>query len=121
MRLAEEEARFSETLNQGMELLKGRVRPSQVKGDTLPGEMCRLSFMTPTAFPVDLTADVARELGLQVDQEGFDDAMEAQRARGRASTSFSTSLGQKISVKQSVDFLGYEAARQSVRSVLGSI
>ena len=103
--LAEEEARFSETLNQGMELLKGEL--GQVSGDTLPGDVAFKLYDT-YGFPVDLTADVARELGLQVDQKGFDDAMEAQRARGRASTSFSTSLGQKISVKQSVDFLGYE-------------
>ena len=108
--LAEEEARFSETLNQGMELLKGEL--GQVSGDTLPGDVAFKLYDT-YGFPVDLTADVARELGLQVDQKGFDDAMEAQRARGRASTSFSTSLGQKISVKQSVDFLGYEALDSS--------
>lgn len=103
--LAQEESRFSETLSQGMELLKGEL--GQVSGDTLPGDVAFKLYDT-YGFPVDLTADVARELGLQVDQKGFDDAMEAQRARGRASTSFSTSLGQKISVKQSVDFLGYE-------------
>ena len=103
--IAQEEERFSETLSQGMELLKGEL--DQVSGDTLPGDVAFKLYDT-YGFPVDLTADVARELGLQVDQKGFDDAMEAQRARGRASTSFSTSLGQKISVKQSVDFLGYE-------------
>ena len=103
--LAQEESRFSETLSQGMELLKGEL--GQVSGDTLLGDVAFKLYDT-YGFPVDLTADVARELGLQVDQKGFDDAMEAQRARGRASTSFSTSLGQKISVKQSVDFLGYE-------------
>ena len=103
--LAQEESRFSETLSQGMELLKGEL--GQVSGDTLPGDVAFKLYDT-YGFPVDLTADVARELGLQVEQKGFDDAMEAQRARGRASTSFSTSLGQKISVKQSVDFLGYE-------------
>ncbi len=108
--LAEEEARFSETLNQGMELLKGEL--GQVSGDTLPGNVAFKLYDT-YGFPVDLTADVARELGLQVDQKGFDDAMEAQRARGRASTSFSTSLGQKISVKQSVEFLGYEELNSS--------
>ena len=112
--LAEEEARFSETLNQGMELLKGEL--GQVRGDTLPGDVAFKLYDT-YGFPVDLTADVARELGLQVDQKGFDDAMEAQRARGRASTSFSTSLGQKISVKQSVDFLGYEEL-DSIANVL---
>ncbi len=59
-------------------------------------------------FPVDLTADVARELNMEVDQAGFDEAMDAQRARGRAATSFATSLGQKISVKEKVEFCGYE-------------
>ena len=72
--LAEEEARFSETLNQGMELLKGEL--GQVSGDTLPGDVAFKLYDT-YGFPVDLTADVARELGLQVDQKGFDDAMEA--------------------------------------------
>jgi alanyl-tRNA synthetase len=112
--LADEEARFSETLNQGMDLLKAEL--DQVVGDTLPGETAFKLYDT-YGFPVDLTADVARELGLRVDQKGFDDAMEQQRARGRASTSFSTTLGQKITVNQSVIFLGYEVL-ESVANVI---
>ncbi len=103
--LADEEARFSETLNQGMELLKKEL--GDVSGDILPGDVAFKLYDT-YGFPVDLTADVARELNMSVDQAGFDDAMEAQRARGRAATSFSTSLGQKISVKEKVMFCGYE-------------
>ena len=45
---------------------------------------------------------------MEVDQAGFETAMEEQRARGRAATSFSTSLGQKISVKDKVEFCGYD-------------
>ena len=103
--LADEEARFSETLNQGMELLKKEL--GDVSGNTLPGDVAFKLYDT-YGFPVDLTADVARELNMEVDQAGFDEAMEAQRARGRAATSFATSLGQKISVKEKVQFRGYD-------------
>lgn len=103
--LADEEARFSETLNQGMELLKKEL--GDVSGQTLPGDVAFKLYDT-YGFPVDLTADVARELNMEVDQAGFDEAMEAQRARGRAATSFSTSLGQKISIKDRVEFCGYD-------------
>ncbi len=110
--LADEEARFSETLNQGMELLKKEL--GDVSGETLPGDVAFKLYDT-YGFPVDLTADVARELSMSVDQAGFDEAMEAQRARGRAATSFATSLGQKISVKEKVAFCGYEQlANQAV-------
>ena len=103
--LADEEARFSETLNQGMELLKKEL--GDVSGTTLPGDVAFKLYDT-YGFPVDLTADVARELNMEVDLAGFDEAMDAQRARGRAATSFATSLGQKISVKERVEFCGYE-------------
>ena len=54
----------------------------------------RRSFVstTRTAFPLDLTADVARERGLTIDQEGFDAAMEAQRDRARAASKFGAAL-----------------------------
>jgi alanyl-tRNA synthetase len=103
--LADEEARFSETLNQGMALLKKEL--GEVSGTTLPGDVAFKLYDT-YGFPVDLTADVARELNMEVDQAGFETAMEEQRARGRAATSFSTSLGQKISVKDKVEFCGYD-------------
>ena len=114
--LADEEARFSETLTQGMELLKKEL--GGVSGDVLSGDVAFKLYDT-YGFPVDLTADVARELNMSVDQAGFDEAMEAQRARGRAATSFSTSLGQKISVKEKVQFCGYEqlANKASVLAV----
>lgn len=102
--LAAEEERFGETLKQGMSLLKTEL--DQVKGAVLPGEVAFKLYDT-YGFPVDLTADIAREAGSEVDQAGFDQAMDTQRARGRAATSFSTSLGQKITVSGPVDFTGY--------------
>ena len=76
--LADEEARFSETLTQGMELLKKEL--GGVSGDVLPGEVAFKLYDT-YGFPVDLTADVARELNMSVDQAGFDEAWRAARAR----------------------------------------
>ena len=58
-------------------------------------------------FPVDLTADVARERGLRVDQEGFDRLMQQQRERGRAASHFDASLEQSIQVEGAVEFCGY--------------
>jgi len=112
--LADEEARFSETLNQGMALLKKEL--GEVSGTTLPGDVAFKLYDT-YGFPVDLTADVARELNLAVDHAGFEVAMEEQRARGRAATSFSTSLGQKISIKDKVEFCGYEHLSNQARVI----
>ena len=102
--LADEEARFSETLNQGMELLQGELE--RAKDGTLSGEVA-FKLSDTYGFPVDLTADVAREKGLEVDMAGFDAAMDEQRERGRSSASFTASLGQKVTVQDAVDFVGY--------------
>ena len=102
--LKNEELRFSETLRQGMEVFQARV--DELTSDTIPGEVVFQLYDT-YGFPADLTADVARERNLQVDMDGFAAHMEAQRERGRAATSFSASLAQKISVPSAVNFTGY--------------
>ncbi|MEM8768633.1 MAG: alanine--tRNA ligase, partial [Pseudomonadota bacterium] len=109
--LAREEERFAETLSQGMELLNGTIEGLQ--GDEIPGELVFQLYDT-YGFPVDLTADVARERGLAVDMEGFEAAMEAQRARGRAAAKFDAKLGQRIHTEGKVAFTGYEAASGEV-------
>ncbi len=102
--LAREEARFAETLNQGMELLNGTI--GALDGKEIPGDVVFQLYDT-FGFPVDLTADVARERGLAVDMAGFEAAMEAQRARGRAAAKFDARLGQRIHTDGKVDFTGY--------------
>ena len=114
--LSQEEDRFSETLRQGMELLKKAV--DQVKGKKLPGDIAFKLYDT-YGFPVDLTADVIREQGMRVDMDEFDVCMEAQRERGRAVSSFTSTLGQKITVKEPVEFTGYEntSAKTEILSI----
>ncbi len=105
--LRAEEERFSETLNQGMSLLENRIG-ALGEGEVIPGETVFQLYDT-YGFPADLTADIARERGLTADMDGFEVAMEAQRERGRASASFATNLGQRVTVNEAVAFTGYEA------------
>src|SRR5690606_19705632 len=67
----------------------------------------------------DLTADIARERSLSVDMEGFEQAMEAQRERGRAAAQFSASLGQRVHTSGRVDFVGYSACEEAEAKVIG--
>ncbi|MDE0420832.1 MAG: alanine--tRNA ligase [Gammaproteobacteria bacterium] len=114
--LADEERRFAATLRSGMVLLDGAI--AKLGDSTIPGDIVFKLYDT-YGFPPDLTADVARERGLAVDQAGFDRAMEAQRERGRAAASrFSASLEQSIRVDSKVAFSGY-SQHEGQASVVG--
>ncbi len=80
-----EEERFAETLDQGMRILEASI--ADMSGDTIAGPTVFQLYDT-FGFPVDLTADIARERGLQLDHAGFEAAMQAQRERARAASHF---------------------------------
>jgi len=103
--LLREERRFAEALNQGMELLNRTI--DRLDGDVIPGDVVFQLYDT-YGFPADLTADVARERNLTVDMSGFDEAMAAQRERGRAAAQFSANVGQRVHTSGRVQFLGYD-------------
>lgn len=113
--LLREEERFAETLNQGMELLNRTI--DGLTGSEIPAEVIFQLYDT-FGFPVDLTADVARENDLSVDIAGFATFMEAQRERGRAGAKFSATLGQRIHTDSKVEFSGY-AGLQTDGAVVG--
>ena len=104
--LQKEETRFAETLEQGMRILENAI--SGLSGDTIDGKTVFKLYDT-YGFPVDLTADVAREKGFAIDQAGFDVEMQAQRERARASSQFGVA-GQQLDLGSftATDFLGYE-------------
>ena len=83
--LAQEETRFAETLDQGMRILESAIET--LDGATIPGEVVFQLYDT-YGFPFDLTADIARERGLGLDEAGFESAMNAQRERARAASQF---------------------------------
>ena len=80
-----EEERFAETLDQGMRILDASI--ADMNGDTITGPTVFQLYDT-FGFPVDLTADIARERGLKLDHAGFEVAMQAQRERARAASHF---------------------------------
>ncbi|MBJ90233.1 MAG: alanine--tRNA ligase [Woeseia sp.] len=103
--LEKEELRFAETLDQGMEILEAAI--ADLDGNELPGEVVFKLYDT-FGFPVDLTADIARERNLTVDQEGFDLQMQEQRSRARAASKFSTGESGSIKTDVETSFSGYE-------------
>jgi alanyl-tRNA synthetase len=103
--LAQEETRFAETLATGMALLDAEA--AKLTSSVIPGEIVFRLYDT-YGFPADLTADVARERGLIIDQAGFDVAMEAQRGRARAASKFGAELRDSVKLSGKTDFSGYE-------------
>jgi alanyl-tRNA synthetase len=103
-----EEERFGETLEQGMRIFDEVAARS---GDTIPGADAFKLYDT-YGFPVDLTADIARERGLVVDMAGFDAAMAQQRETARAAGKFgggTTLSAELVAQLQPTEFLGYDA------------
>jgi alanyl-tRNA synthetase len=103
--LAQEESRFAETLATGMALLDAET--AKLKSAMIPGETVFRLYDT-YGFPLDLTADVARERGLTIDQAGFDTAMAAQRGRARAASKFGPDLKDTIKLPGKTEFSGYD-------------
>ena len=103
--LEREEKRFAETLGQGMKILEACV--AKMEGTVIEGETAFQLYDT-YGFPVDLTADFAREHNLTVDYAGFETAMEAQRDRARSASHFGTDSHKNIELDSQTNFTGYE-------------
>ena len=105
--LLKEEERFAETLEHGMGILRDAI--ASMSGNTIDGETVFKLYDT-YGFPVDLTADVAREQNLKIDQDGFDRAMAEQKNRARASSQFAAgSNNLAIEGVSETAFEGYES------------
>lgn len=103
--LRQEEARFNETLATGMKILDSAI--DELSDGVIPGDVLFKLYDT-FGFPVDLTADIARERNLSVDMEGFEQAMDAQRSRARAQQQFNSVAGERVGVDAPSEFVGYE-------------
>ncbi len=112
--LLKEEQQFAKTLDNGMSLLQDAM--DELDGKVISGETVFKLYDT-YGFPVDLTADVARENELTIDMKGFETAMEAQRERARASGSFSVDYNDKLDLEGETQFNGYEALEDTSKVV----
>ena len=101
--LQQEEERFAETLENGMGLLESALASGEklLDGDTV------FRLYDTFGFPVDLTADIARERGVRIDMAGFEAAMDAQRERARAASKFAAASGLDYSGGKT-EFHGYD-------------
>jgi len=116
--LKREEDRFRETLEQGMALLERVLADTQ--GDTVPGDAAFKLYDT-YGFPLDLTCDIGRERGFDVDLEGFEAHMQAQRERGRHAAHFhkQTVAAEALHGLPESHFLGYETTRVEDAKIVG--
>jgi alanyl-tRNA synthetase len=108
--LTKEEKRFAETLDAGMEILEAAI--ANLADDELPGDVVFKLYDT-YGFPIDLTADIARERDLKIDSEGFEKQMSQQRDRARAASKFGIGDGDGIKTSIESGFSGYECIEES--------
>ncbi|MGN8250965.1 alanine--tRNA ligase [Pseudomonas sp. SMV7] len=104
--LKAEEEQFAKTLEQGLRILEQDL--AQLKGDVVPGDVVFKLYDT-YGFPMDLTADIARERELTIDEAGFEREMDAQRERARSASAFGMDYNSLVKVDSATEFLGYEA------------
>ena len=103
--LKQEEARFADTLDKGLRILDQVI--ANMADKEIPGETVFLLYDT-YGFPIDLTADIARERHLTIDIAGFEREMEAQRTRARSASQFSGSLSKQTTIDSETEFCGYD-------------
>ncbi|GLT14921.1 alanine--tRNA ligase [Vibrio algivorus] len=103
-----EEENFARTLDRGMTILNEAIDAidSQQGEKVLDGETVFKLYDT-YGFPADLTNDVARERNVEIDEDGFEKAMEVQRQRAREAGQFGTDYNKVIKTDVDTDFCGY--------------
>ena len=102
--LKKEEERFIQTLDTGMSILESAIE--EISGTEISGEVAFKLYDT-YGFPIDLTADVARERGLSINMKGFDAAMNVQKDRARKAGDFESKKS-TIVIENPTEFVGYE-------------
>ncbi|MEB8431640.1 alanine--tRNA ligase [Cocleimonas sp. KMM 6892] len=108
--LLKEEKRFAETLDRGMKILSTTIQ--ELEGDTLPGKVVFKLYDT-YGFPLDLTADIAREHNLAIDEAGFDAEMKIQKETASSAGKFGSDYTNKLDVSGETSFSGYEKTNDS--------
>ncbi|MED5511009.1 MAG: alanine--tRNA ligase [Pseudomonadota bacterium] len=107
--LLQEENRFADTLDNGLRILDQAIEDMGDK--EIPGETVFLLYDT-YGFPIDLTADIARERGLTIDIAGFERAMEEQRSRARNASQFGGGMAEQVNIDSETEFCGYEHTQE---------
>ncbi|RZQ53660.1 alanine--tRNA ligase [Pseudoalteromonas phenolica] len=105
-----EEEQFGKTLDRGLAILEENL--ADLKGDVIPGDVVFKLYDT-YGFPADLTADVARERFMTIDERGFQECMEVQRKKAQQAGKFGADYNEQLKSEKSTDFKGYDATHYS--------
>jgi len=100
-----EEQQFARTLTNGMKILQYYI--DEMQGNMIDGEIV-FKLKDTYGFPDDLTADIAREKGLTIDKERFDELLAAQQAGGRKQSNFAVDYNDNLEIEGETQFTGYE-------------
>ena len=103
--LKQEEEQFSQTLSQGLKLFEQAI--SELKDKVIPGDIV-FKLHDTYGFPVDLTADMARERDLLVDHAGYEAAMDEQRRRSQLTNKFAGDYNTGANIDTNTEFVGYK-------------
>ena len=103
--LKQEEIQFSKTLDKGMTIFQNYL--AGTTNSVIPGDLIFKLYDT-YGFPVDLTNDIARENGLEIDMEGYNRCMQEQIARGRSASQFSVDYSEQVNLPGKTKFIGYD-------------
>jgi len=103
--LLKEEAQFARTLSRGMKILEAAL--AEVEGGTLAGDIVFKLYDT-YGFPADMTADIARARDIEIDQAGYDTALQVQRERSQAEGGFDIDLSDGLQLDFETEFVGYD-------------
>lgn len=114
--LLNEEEQFGRTLAQGMRVLEQAI--DSLEGTVLDGEVVFTLYDTH-GFPPDLTADVCREHNLEVDMDGFEQAMEQQRERARGADAFAADYSDRLAIEGDSEFTGYDGVSLPMANIVG--
>ncbi len=112
--IVKEEEQFARTLDQGLRILEQDIK--QLQGRLISGETVFKLYDT-YGFPVDLTADIARERGLELDIAGFEREMQAQRERARSASQFNVDYNKSVSLDVQTEFTGYHTIQEQTQII----
>lgn len=104
--IRQEEEQFSNTLENGLKVFDEMT--AKLKNQEIPGQVIFQLYDT-YGFPVDLTADLARERGYSLDYPGFEECMERQRQQSQQSQQFKMQHIQQLHISGSTEFTGYDS------------
>ena len=112
--IKEEENSFFRTLEHGLKRIEQRIAESKRANEKQLDGKTAFELYDTYGFPIDLTALIAREQGVDVDQKGFEAALKEQKERSRAATSISADDWVVLQEDDEEEFIGYDALDASV-------